>query len=457
MNRACEVPTEVLGIIFHLLCDDPINIAPQHDESDGGFPWAVGRVCRHWRSGFISYPQIWTSISFQDFSIRKSESDEASRRLSILLERSGALPLDIVFSLCKDASRPALGLILACSHRWRTVVIRLYGEQLMDELTSCKGKMPILESLNFSARCLSLEHFSEFDYVDDSRDIDSDRYDVFEILPQLKSVKFQYESAIRRWVLPWSQLNKLEIIMTTLFDVPTILQELRNIEELLIDFGGDEESTTEDLGLFDGFSVRLERMRVLQVPFPMILPWIIAPLLHELRLGDPHNWFDMPLHYGEELLSFIHRSGPSCQIRRLVLRGDEIVTAEDIISTLADVEELHICTQEHHIYSSKYVYSVLAKLTNLGEHSYLPALRRLTITFIPEKTVPTLVKKVSSLLKSRSASTSAVTVVPLEGLIIWIFQSAFSEAEAELPIELVKAKRKWPTFVEVGFRRRTWY
>ncbi|KAF8347987.1 hypothetical protein F5887DRAFT_674047 [Amanita rubescens] len=464
MNRTCEVPTEVLSRIFHFLCDDPINIAPQHNEYDGDFPWAVGRVCRRWRSGFISYPPIWTSISFQDFFTRKGQSDEAIRRLSIFLERSGALPLDITLGLCRDASRPALRLILACSHRWRTAAIKISGEQLMDELTSCKGKMPILESLNFSALRLSLERLRESDdYADDSRDIDSDKYDVFEIMPQLKSVKFQYENAFRRWVLPWSQLNKLDIIVTILFDVPTILQELRNIEELLINVsaGGTEDSTLQDLRLFDGFSVRLERMRVLQVPFPIILSWIVAPLLHELRLGDPSNRFYRTLFCREELLSLIHRSGPSCQIRRLVLRGDDIVAAEDIISTLVDVEELHICTPirlfEPDIHSSKYVYSILTKLTNLDDHSYLPALRQLAIAFIPDKTVPALVKKVSRLLKSRSASTSAIAVVPLESLIIQIFKPGFSEAEAQLPDELIKAKRKWPTFVEVGFRKKIWY
>ncbi len=248
--------------------------------------------------------------------------------------------------------------------------------------------------------------------------------------------------------------------MTTLSDVPIVLWGIRNIEELLVNVGGSED-TTGDLRLFDGFSVRLERMRVLQVPFPIILSWIVAPLLHELRLGDPSNRFYRTLLCREELLSLIHRSGPSCQIRRLVLRGDEIVSAEDIISTLADVEELHLCTPirlfEPDIRSSKYVYSVLTKLTNLDEHSYLPALRRLAIAFIPDKTVSTLVKKVSMLLKSRSASTSAAAVVPLESLIIQIFKPGFPEAEAQLPIELLRAKGKWPTFVEVGFRRKIWY
>ncbi len=140
--------------------------------------------------------------------------------------------------------------------------------------------MPILETLDMFGPLLH----SEFN-----------NYDAFKIAPRLNTVKLNCGSAIRKWTLPWSQLIKLNVTMSTLFDVSTLLRELLNVEELLLNFAGIEDHVT-DLSLLEGFFVRLECILVLQVPFPMILSWIEAPMLQELRLGDPDNWFRIGLY-----------------------------------------------------------------------------------------------------------------------------------------------------------------
>ncbi len=455
------VPAEVLGKIFHLLCDEPIDVGPHIFGINNNFPWAVGRVCRQWRCGFISYPPIWTSIRFSDVCVVTEDPGvEAARRIAMYLGRSRELPLDIDVCVSFDASVPALRLFLACAHRWRTARISIGKEELMDELFACRGNMPILESLDICAPRLVTGYLGDDeDPIDYSHDIQVGEYDVFEIAPQVHTIKLKCGDTIIRWALPWSQLTKLHVIMSTLFDVPALLQELRSVEELLFEFSGVEYRITENLSLFDGFSVRLEHLRVLQAPFPMILSWIEAPLLQELRLGDPNNLFCPRLPHRMQLLSLIHRSGPSCQIRRLVLRGDDIVTVNHIISALADVEELHICTPEYKaiIYDhspSKYVYRILSKLADLNNHLYLPTLRRIAIAFDPEGTHSAMVKKVSRLLKSRRVRqpTSTLAVAPLESVAIQMVTSSLSETQ--LPTELVEARRKWPPFVEVGFKSK---
>lgn len=454
------VPAEVLGKIFHLLCDDPIDVGPHMYGTKNNFPWAVGRVCRQWRCGFISYPPMWTSIRFSDVCVViEDRGIEAARRVAMYLERSRELPLDIGVSASFDVSVPAFRLFLACAHRWRTARIYIGKEELMDELFACKGNVPILESLDVCAPRLVTSYIGDDgDPIDHNHDIQVGEYDAFEIAPQVHTIKLQCGDTIIGWALPWSQLTKLHVIMSTLFDVPALLQELRGVEELLFEFSGVENRITENLSLFDGFSVRLEHLRILQVPFPMILSWIEAPLLQELRLGDPDNLFYPRLPHRMQLLSLIHRSGPSCQIRRLVLRGDDIVTVKHIISALADVEELHICTPESKAIfdrsTSKYVYRILSKLADLNNHLYLPTLRRIAIAFDPEGTHSAMVKTVSRLLKSRRVRQppSTLPVAPLESVAIQMAASSLSEIQ--LPAELVEARRNWPPFVEVGFKSR---
>lgn len=57
--------------------------------------------------------------------------------------------------------------------------------------------------------------------------------------------------------------------MSTLFDVSTLLRELLNVEELLLNFSGIEDHVTDNLSLLGGFFVRLKCILVLQVPFPI--------------------------------------------------------------------------------------------------------------------------------------------------------------------------------------------
>ena len=174
--------------------------------------------------------------------------------MAIYLKRCGQLSLDISLGIFNEASRPVWRLILACSHRWRTARIAILTERLLGDLLACKEKVPILEILDVFVPHLH----SGFD-----------NYDAFKIAPQLNTVGLNCGSAIRRWTLPWSQLIKLNVTMSTLFDVSTLLRELLNVEELLLNFSGIEDHVTDNLSLLGGFFVRLKCILVLQVPFPI--------------------------------------------------------------------------------------------------------------------------------------------------------------------------------------------
>ncbi|KAF8634196.1 hypothetical protein AX15_001011 [Amanita polypyramis BW_CC] len=443
MNVACNVPVEVLGPIFLLLCEEPIKVAPDVADSVDNFPWALGSVCKHWRHAFISYAPIWSSIDLFDYCLVGEDcAEEVARRLAIFLQRSNERPLTVALYISNIVTIQAWKLLLSCSYRWRTADIRIWNRQLRDDLLALKGKTPLLENLRITT-------------IPDRVEED---FDAFEIAPRLTRVELECEESLGRWILPWSQLTGLDITLTSLFDVPPLLQRLQNIEKLFFSFQSIEEENEEDLGLFEGFSARLEHIRVLQAPFPVILSWIEAPLLEELRLGDPDNRFHRSLPHEEDLVSLIYRSKPPCQIRRLVLRGVDIPTAKSIIIVLNDVEELHICAPvdtwgfDLDYPATTYVYNILSTLANSDNHIYLPALRRLAITFDPEKTILKLVKTVTKLLRARGKRTVAeLGVVPLENLTIRFPTWNVLDPNPQLLEALATAQRKWPRFVKIEY------
>jgi hypothetical protein len=181
MNLETRIPAEILSEIFHLLCDEQaIDLGKLKNNSClAQFPWAVGQVCRRWRTAFLSYPVLWTCLSLLDHKIDHRGTAylaEMKRRSAIYLKRSGQLPLTItIFMEASWIESPVVticNMLLSCSNRWRKadIVLNLASSVHDDALFECRGRMPILESLRI--------HISAFE--------DSEKYlNIFEIAPRL--------------------------------------------------------------------------------------------------------------------------------------------------------------------------------------------------------------------------------------------------------------------------------
>ncbi|KAM6490913.1 hypothetical protein JOM56_013617, partial [Amanita muscaria] len=203
MAVVSKVPTEVLAEIFHLLCKKSIFLCELNNSCcKEDFPWAVGLVCRQWRTAFLSYPPIWASLklsdSYHDTSRIADPGARSESHLALYLERSRGHPLGLEIFLWSDRNKAftmmALEMLLACSHRWQTAKFELRRQWSLDSILPCKGKLPTLEWLDIR--------------VDGAHNRKHAR-GIFEIAPRLTHAYIQRYG----WILPWTQLTELVLIL----------------------------------------------------------------------------------------------------------------------------------------------------------------------------------------------------------------------------------------------------
>ncbi|KAJ7117473.1 hypothetical protein C8R44DRAFT_854355 [Mycena epipterygia] len=183
-----RMPTELLSSIFDLTCPSE----PREDPA----PWIVGQVCRHWRAIISSQPSLWASIVL-DFDERAVRRTATEYRLEIHLQRSGNLPLDIMFSCCDTYSGytdQELGLLnILAKHcaRWRKISIS--GPfSLYSELACIRGHLPFLQDLTIISTPIG----------------DAERStDVFELAPNLQLAAIDMDRKSATVTLPFSQLQ----------------------------------------------------------------------------------------------------------------------------------------------------------------------------------------------------------------------------------------------------------
>ncbi|KAF8336231.1 hypothetical protein F5887DRAFT_1161415 [Amanita rubescens] len=406
-NAPETTPSEILCEIFQLLRDEPISLHVLDNSSCfGGFPWAVGQVCKRWRDVFLSYPHLWTSLSLRYRSsdiVGVDRLHEISRRTLLYLERSERLPLTITVHSTYGGSfesfpRTTWKLLLSCSERWERADLTLRHEPPLLDLLRCK--MPIIKSLGLHADVYA-PHF--------------DLYHSFTALPRL--VELDIFGRLREsWVFPWSQLTKVNISVTygDSKKLGTILSQLRNVEELRMGkaiirrrYNAPDRCPSP---------IRLASLRLLAVPIhpPEILTWLEAPLLEHLWLDwcliqgqDPERY---SLIFTEELSFFIHRS--SCHIRRLTLHNCEWLLFPSLMKLLSSVEVLCIKT----IVSS--CSSLLAELFTQMGGVYPPNLREMEVICPRGRDDEKLVTATSLLLETQRAESRLISAslgdVPLE-------------------------------------------
>ncbi|KAM6493965.1 hypothetical protein JOM56_010326 [Amanita muscaria] len=290
MAVVSKVPPEVLTEIFYLLCKKPIFVCGLsnwcHKEN---FPWAVGLVCRQWRTTFLSYPPIWASLLFCDTDsigspVIRSETytKEINRRLALYLERSGGYPLTLDIFLWSDHNKAltmmALEMLSACSHRWRTAEFDLFCDWQVDSILPCKGKMPTLEWLDINIRASRLRKHAR---------------SIFELAPRLTHAYIGRWGKRYGWTLPWTQLTELTLVLDGVSvivngDVQNLLPMLHNIKELRFGFNYDVLDFEPEDGFPQFAPTSLNQLRVLGVPHPAFLWWFEVPSLCEIYFVDHH-------------------------------------------------------------------------------------------------------------------------------------------------------------------------
>ncbi|KIL61993.1 hypothetical protein M378DRAFT_166133 [Amanita muscaria Koide BX008] len=441
-----KVPAEVLAEIFHLLCKKSILLRELNNSyCKEDFPWAVGLVCRQWRTAFLSYPPIWASLKLSDgyydtsriqIPVTRSESyaKEINRRLALYLERSGEYPLTLDILLWSDHNKSftmmALEMLSACSHRWQNAKFWLFRDWPVDGLLPCKGELPTLEWLD-------IRFSGNFKHT----------RGMFEVAPRLTHAYFGPWAKHYGWILPWTQLTALILRLNVDSviengDVPNLLPMLHNIKELRFRFDHADEMDFEG-GFPQIAPTSLNQLRILEVPHPAFLSLFEAPSLCEIYFVDLQQDYYAPLDVHGEISSLIQRS--SCRIRKLSFRSSRKL----YVGTLEDVEELVIDYPHFH--------GVCSSI----DISSLPNLRLLTIicsiggSFDASMSCLTTALK-SAIVPTRSERSSGTHVSLLERVIVGLHcdyeESTISKRFLEIAKETVKeiAKKiadEWPVVV----------
>ncbi|KAF8337163.1 hypothetical protein F5887DRAFT_1244620 [Amanita rubescens] len=355
MNNGTQLSIDILCEIFLLLCDQPIALHHLKNKRHlHEFPWAVGQVCKHWRWVFLSYPALWSTLSFNDpalpCSLQPSSGyiAEMNRRATTYLKRSAQRPLTLVVhipnSMAESFSTTIWGLLLSYSDRWKRADLEI-KTSMVNGLVRRIDKMPILESL-------AIVVYMSFNWKHEIT-FKNARY-LTELT--LNGVPATGGSGVIKWEMgkwmfrfPWAQLTKLRIDIDRLCfadrnELETFLLQLRNVEELRIavfriSFDSDVPGAC--------LSVCFPRLKRLETTFSF--SWMLScfetPLLQYLWVCGSFNNINHRHEYKENLTSLVltslvHRS--SCHIRRLTLQNCEVEVAYDIMEVLVSVEELYV-------------------------------------------------------------------------------------------------------------------
>ena len=385
MNLETRIPAEILSEIFRLLCyEQAIDLGKLENNSClAQFPWAVGQVCRHWRTSLLSCPVLWTRLLLELDPRFCNHSTaylaEMKRRSAIYLKRSGQLPLTVTistaFSGTETFESPIVticNMLLSCSRRWRKadILLPLASSVNDDALLKCKGRMPILESLRIT--------LSAFKDSEDYRN-------VFEIAPHLTELDMRIcYGCTGGWTFPWEQLTKLRLSTYhawfahgTVTELQAFLSQLQNVEELGFVF---DDAAVQCLSQCGCPPVHLPCLRFLEasIVHPGVFSWFQVPLLEHLSLGsvrwdpDSEGWVDL-YHFQHEILSLVDRS--SCRIRQLTLQYCDIEQIHSVMETLANVEELYIKNPSERGVSAPYMRTIAES----NDYSYLRNLRVLQV------------------------------------------------------------------------------
>ncbi|KAF7375617.1 hypothetical protein MSAN_00450500 [Mycena sanguinolenta] len=225
-------------------------------------PWHLGHICQSWRRAALSYPRLWTSITFPSLG-----TCERSAMMETQLSRSGNTPLDILWEGDKFVESRMLESVATHSNRWRVLRLHshqpLFGgsERALDWLRPVSGRLAQLERLELvtASSTLLVPH-------------------VFAAAPELREVvlsdrEFSVFSP-EHIKIPWEQITHFRGCYPLSHQLK-ILQEAANLVECAIGYTPFSPNAVSRY-------ILLPQLRRLHLTDSVILDYIEAPLLETL-------------------------------------------------------------------------------------------------------------------------------------------------------------------------------
>ncbi|KAJ6481230.1 hypothetical protein C8R47DRAFT_593314 [Mycena vitilis] len=256
-----RMPTELLSLIFDFATRRRQWYGPDTDL------WIISQVCLRWRATVCTQPALWTFINL-DFRERLVEPRTMTEfRLEIQLQRSGHLPLDVVFTsgfdrICTERESGLLHKLANHCARWEK--IRIDGPLSLSAcLTTVRGNLPLLRKLQV------VFHRGDGEF--------EGSVDIFEFAPNLQEASLNLDHP---WgvpsvnqTLPFSQLLRY-VGRNTWDNHLNILRLASNLVECVLD--------VDVMSMPPSTLVTLPHLRRLSMSRSNLLDCLDTPQLEEL-------------------------------------------------------------------------------------------------------------------------------------------------------------------------------
>ncbi|KAF8176627.1 hypothetical protein K438DRAFT_70672 [Mycena galopus ATCC 62051] len=336
MPSILRLPVEILSEIF-LLCGR---------KRDGCRPRLVATVCRRWRNVALSTSNLWSEIRLIEEETKVESLDSL---LALQLQRSGQVPLSIVFCEPRDTSS-ALQLLLTVSHRWQSLDLVILSPNQARLIRDSTSLFPALKEL-------TLRNLPAFELGS-----------LFRPLPLLGELTLIWLRCPIPSTLPWTRLKKCTIIGSPAEEVLDVLHSAPDLTELSLRYchSGEGKGRTLTSGIR---SLTISHCNLRFTRY--FLGHLTLPKLQELILDD---FLDNSL-----LISLLTRSGSL--VTHLSLTGVAISERELIaILRLTDALDHLEISWPSDIHSNTLMEALTVLPNNKRQARLLPRLRVLSIT-----------------------------------------------------------------------------
>ncbi|KAF7984408.1 hypothetical protein HWV62_14454 [Athelia sp. TMB] len=206
------LPEEILANIFLL------SLPTTHDRSSFSFkraPLLFTQVSVAWRTCALSSQRLWSSFTLSSQLPTHASLAEA------WLSRTKSSPLSIRMDVARDSSKcalwPAVAQVVQYCDRWRELDIEA-PTSILCRMTPVRHRLCLLEKLTIDIIHDCEEHIKNFDYA-----------------PRLRWVKIKAAVHPLMLLLPWGQLDNLEIVVYRLAPLLAILELSSNIKHLALE------------------------------------------------------------------------------------------------------------------------------------------------------------------------------------------------------------------------------
>ncbi|KAJ7240801.1 hypothetical protein C8J57DRAFT_97798 [Mycena rebaudengoi] len=302
-----DLPSELWSEIF-LLCGV---------DQEGHRPRLIATVSTRWRSIVLSTPRFWCKVELADWEVIKPRA--LIPLLSLQLERSGTMPLSIIYGH-RFRDNSVLKLLLTSSERWHSADI-LFTSLECECFRIAASHFPALKKLTLRERHIQ----SITPWLPTNS------------FPRLEELALDYPTCPTDFRLPWTQLNKCVLLECTPPQVLQIIPLISNATHLSLSLCF---TRAEDSLWWTPVTSNIRSITLLRCTADFnaeFFRWIVTPKLRELVVEDLAR-----SEIGSQIMAFLVRS--SCSVTRLSLLSVNISEHELIkLLQLTDrVEHLEI-------------------------------------------------------------------------------------------------------------------